>query len=207
MIQKEIIKYASEFEQEMFDLIEFSIGLDIERFRISATLCMISFEHWSAARTLIENNLFPSAITIMRSQYEALVRSVWSQNFATNDMIAKLSNDLDKDAEQAAKNLPSVNDMMKDIQKSAHKNISAPLSEIKIYSWNAFNSFTHSGIHAISRFRNGFPEALINTCYRQSNGMALLTGMQYLLLCGKQELQKELVRLSLRYAICMPSQS
>lgn len=205
MIEDSITQSASTFECKMFEMLDLPIALNIDRFHVSSTLCLISFEHWLAVKRLIESQLMPSAATLMRSQYESLVRSVWSHQFATNEMIGKLNSDINKDSEQAAKNLPGVNDMMNEIKKNAHPNIATPLSEIKLHSWNAFNSFTHSGVHAIARFRNGFPSELEVTCYRQSNGMALLAGMQYAMLCGAQTLQKELIKLSLENQKCMPA--
>lgn len=204
MIELSTIQSAKAFECKMFELLDMPIALEIERFKVSSSLCLISFDHWLAVKNLLESQLYPSAITLMRSQYEALVKSVWSHICATNDTIEKLYRDLDKESEQAAKNLPGLNEIMKDIKKSAHPNIANPLSEIKTHSWNAFNSFTHSGIHAISRFRNGFPSDLADICYRQANGIALLTGMQYVLLCGAQQLQNELIKISIEHNSCMP---
>ena len=54
-----------------------------------------------------------------RSQFEALVRSVWLAYGARDSDLAKLTATLDLESEQAAKNVPTVNVMMQHIQEKA----------------------------------------------------------------------------------------
>jgi hypothetical protein len=121
-------------------------------------------------------------------------------------MILKLCDDLDPTTEQNAKNIPGVAEMISSLKQGAPKNIAIPLAEFKQHSWNALNSFTHSGLHAIARSKTGYPNEIIENTFRQSNGLALLAGMQYALLINIPNLQNTLIELSLQYQDCMPMQ-
>src|SRR5438045_5742469 len=85
---------------------------DSIRIRVSHLACGLSLEHSVAARQLLVHALIPSALVVLRAQYEALVRAVWTLYAATDTQIEKLAAALDVDSDQAAKNLPQVRDMI-----------------------------------------------------------------------------------------------
>lgn len=93
--------------------------IDSLQVQISDTACSLALEHWHAVRSLLQLGLLPSALVVHRSQFEALVRSVWLAYAACNSDLAKLTATLDLESEQAAKNIPTVNVMMQHIQEKA----------------------------------------------------------------------------------------
>ncbi len=72
-------------------LIDIPLLNDSTRIITADVACSLSFEHWHSARALIEGGLLSSSIVIHRTQFEALVRSVWITYSATDDQIDKLS--------------------------------------------------------------------------------------------------------------------
>lgn len=149
--------------------------------------------------------MLPSAAVVQRSQFEAIVRSIWLLNVASNDQVLKLSMDLNEDSERSAKNIPLANDMLNALATGADKNAYDALMRFKDNSWNALNSFVHSGIHAIYRHKAGYPENLAIDVLRNSNGLAVLAGMQYSILSGFQNLQKSILELAEKHSRCMPT--
>jgi hypothetical protein len=55
---------------------------------------LLSLEHGAAAFALIEQHFLPSAYTLMRPQYECLVRGVWLVHAASETWVDKLGEPL-----------------------------------------------------------------------------------------------------------------
>lgn len=197
-----ISKQTSDFEEAIFAELDLPLALEIKRFDVSSIICGISFDFWRGTRLMLDTRMITPAATLLRSQFESIVRSIWILNNATNEVIDKLSADLSPESEQAAKNLPTVNEMMPILEKSIHPNAFAPLNEFKHYSWRALNSHTHSGIHAVARGRSDSPDEINNAVYRLSNGLAVTAAMHYVILCGRQDLQKRIISISLDFPEC-----
>jgi hypothetical protein len=92
--------------------------IDSERVRISDVACSLALEHGHSVRALLATALLPSALVVHRAQFEVLVRSVWIVYAAREEDCAKLTGTLDLASERAAKNMPTVNEMMQHVQKS-----------------------------------------------------------------------------------------
>ncbi|WP_428993345.1 DUF6988 family protein [Stenotrophomonas maltophilia] len=86
--------------------IEMEHGRDRRSTAVSA-LCQMSLEHALAVQSLIAT-LPQSAISLVRPQYEALVRATWACHAATDTDIEKLLAPLTLESQQAAKRLPGV---------------------------------------------------------------------------------------------------
>ena len=146
---------------ELLKLIELP-ALDLPRTVIGDVACSLSLEHWHSVRAQLAVGLLPSALVVHRAQFEALVRSVWLTYAAREEDLAKLSATLDLVSEQAAKNMPSVNEMMERIQEKAPAQAHAALARFKEHNWKALNSYTHAGIHPLRRHADGYPTMLIH---------------------------------------------
>lgn len=189
---------------ELLQLIDLPT-IDSERAQISDTACTLALEHWHAVRALLELGLLPSALVVHRSQFEALVRSVWLTYAASDLDLAKLTATLDLESEQAAKNTPTVNVMMQHIQEKAPAAAHSALARFKEHSWNALNSYTHAGIHPLRRHADGYPVALIHSVLCNANGLGIMSCMQAVALSGAQPLQKQVLEIAARYPRCTPT--
>lgn len=138
----------------------------------------IAFEHGFAIRVLIQSRALTSALSLFRLQYEAVVRAVWLQHAATDREIEKLMAPLNNESQQAASNsTPSYSGMMDSIKKSAHPRLYQILQAFRDFSWRPLNSFVHTGLHALSRKRTGYPIALLLTLVRQSNNLSYIAAL------------------------------
>jgi hypothetical protein len=79
-------------------------------------LCFVSYEHGLSLRSLISNGYMTSALSLMRLQYEALTRAMWSMYVAPDSAIEKLTASLTLENEQASKSLPSLSQMLEQIR-------------------------------------------------------------------------------------------
>jgi len=178
------------------------------RLRVSATATDIAILHARAVRQLFATRLPVSATIVMRVRFEALLRACWLLYVAPDTVIAKLGATLDLEGEQAAKNLAGADEMLQSLQRarSAQNAVAVDmLTEFKQYHWRALNSFTHTGLHAITRAASpGFPVVLAETAIRHSNGLLLMAGMLRAILSGRPDLIQRVKALQVRYASVFP---
>lgn len=178
--------------------------IDSERVRISDTACSLALEHWHSIRALLAMAMLPSALVIHRAQFEALVRSVWLAYAAREEDLAKLTATLDLESEHAAKNMPTVNEMMQHVQKTAPAPAFDALERFKQHSWKALNSYAHAGIHPLRRHAEGYPSALIHSVLCNANGLGVVACMQAVVLSDEQPLQRQILDIAAKYPGCMP---
>jgi hypothetical protein len=174
------------------------------KIRTSDVACSLALEHWHSARALLCAGLLPSALVVHRAQFEALVRSIWIANAASDDHISKLTSTLSLESEQAAKNMPQVSEMMQDLAKKGSSQAHEALSRFKDNSWKALNSYAHAGIHPIRRHDEGYPLKLLHDVLRNANGLAVMICMQAVVLSSQQPLQRTILELASKRSTCMP---
>lgn len=192
------------FAEKLLSLIDLPLLNDSHQVALADTACSLSLEHWHSVRLMLFARLLSSAVVVHRAQFEAMVRSIWLTYCAKDSDISKLSAQLDLESEQATKNISNMQNMMDAIAKSAPAEAYSALARIKSNSWKAMNSYAHAGIHPMIRHAEGYPEKLIDAVLCNANGLAVLSAMQAVVLCGRQPLQKEILVLAAKYPSCMP---
>lgn len=190
--------------EELLSLIDLPLCNDSTRVAVADVACSLALEHWHAVRLLLRGGFLPSALVVHRSQFEAILRSIWLTYSATDLDVSKLTANLDLVSEQAAKNISQAQHMMEALAKSGPKEAYAALARFKENSWNVLNSYTHTGIHPLRRHAEGYPKALSHGVLCNANGLAMLSGMQAVVLSGAQPLQREVLNLGARHSSCMP---
>jgi hypothetical protein len=204
MNPSEIFDESDSLAEELQEIIDLPLFNNSSRIRISDVACSLSLEHWHSARTLLRAGLLPSALVVHRAQFEALTRSIWLTYAASNEQISKLTADLSLESEQEAKNMPQIAQMMQALDKSGPKPAYEALARFKDNSWKALNSYAHAGIHPIRRHHDGYPLKLLHDVLRNTNGLAVMSCMQAVVLSGQQPLQRTLLELAGKRSACMP---
>ena len=205
MMDHEIFQRSELLVQNIVDVIDRPPYENSSRIVVSGNLCQMSIEHSCAFRALAESQMFASSFVVLRAQFEAIVRAVWALYSATDNQISRISARLDSDSEQSAKNLPQVQDMLKLL--ASVPNAKVPFdafSEFKGSAWGALNSYTHGGIHPLSRMADGYPIELVIANVKVSNALAMVAAMQFCILTGINGLQKQLTPLHERFHDCLP---
>lgn len=198
------LEESEAFAEELLTLVDLPLCNDTARVEVADVACSLAFEHWHSVRLLLQGSLLPSALVVHRSQFEAVLRSVWLTYAASESDIAKLTANLAIESEQAAKNISQTFDMMNALAKSGPKEAHAALTRFKDNSWKALNSYAHAGIHPLRRHADGYPVAFAQGVLCNANGLAALTGMHAVVLSGMQPLQREVLELAGKYPSCMP---
>lgn len=201
---EDALEESDSLAQELLGLVDIPRCNDTARVGAASVACSLSFEHWRSVRLLLAAGLVSSALVVHRSQFEAVLRSVWLTYAASDSDVAKLIRSLDLESEQAAKNLSQAQHMMEALSKSGPREAHAALARFKDNSWKALNSYTHAGIHPLQRHAEGYPEGLAFGVLCNANGLAILSAMQAAVLGGVQSLQREVLALGAKHSNCMP---
>ena len=199
-----IFEQSDNLADELMALIDLPLFDDSPRIRTSDVACSLSLEHWVSTKELLHAGLVSSAIVVHRSQFEALVRSIWLLYAASEEHLSKLVTTLSLESEQAAKNMPQTAEMMQALATRAPPAAYDALSRFKDYSWKALNSYAHAGIHPIRRHGDGYPVQLIHDVLRNANGLAVVSCMQAAVLSGQQPLQRNILAAATKRPSCMP---
>lgn len=201
------IERSHELFKELEDVIDHPFFDDSEKLKLSVVLTDTSLDFGLSVRLLCLSGQLLGASACLRSQFEALVRSVWAYHCATDDQVSRLSRaDLSLETQQGAKKVPLASEMLEALGKLPQLHaLNIALREFKDYSWQPLNSFVHSGIHAVHRTRFGAPPQLINQTFRISNGLCFLAYMHLARLTGVPGLQKELIAATACFSSVMPN--
>lgn len=177
-----------------------------DRLLLSRTLAVVSLHFAASVRCLCESSLALGAATALRSQFEAVVRSVWAFHRANDRQVQNLSSDLSVESQQATKNIPQVTEMLGELEKAPQlANLLISLKEFKDSSWQPLNSFVHSGIHAIHWAKFEPPPELLEQIFLGSNALTTLAFQHLAILTGQPGLQAEVIAVCTTYSSCLPS--
>jgi len=190
--------------KDLQEVIDLPLLENSSKIVISDVACSLSLEHWHSSRALLRAGLLPSALVVHRAQFEALTRSIWLTYAASGDQISKLTADISLESEQAAKNMPQIAQMIQALEKKGPQQAYDALARFKENSWKALNSYAHAGIHPIRRHHDGYPLKLLHDVLRNTNGLAVMSCMQAVVLSGQQPLQRTLLELAGKRSTCMP---
>jgi hypothetical protein len=177
-----------------------------ERIKLSATLAITALEIARSVRILCAADQLLGGTVCLRSQYEALVRSVWTLHCASEHEIRRLSiNSLTPETAQGAKNIPLAAQMLKELEEiPSLRNLMVALNEFKGSAWRPLNSFVHAGLHAVIHTKFGWPPEHVDQTFRISNGLCLLAYTQIGILNGTPGIQREIFALAASFSSVLP---
>ena len=174
------------------------------RFELAFQSASLSMEHATAAMLLMHADMPASAITLLRPQFESLVRAFWLMYAASETHVEKLSLPLTVETARRGDDLPMMADMLKRLEATpeAPKHVVAQLQAYKDLSWKALNSFTHGGMHPLSKFITGYPPKLVFDSLCNSNGILMMAAQLLCILTGAPENQTEWRKLIDEFSDC-----
>ena len=180
--------------------------MDEDRYLVAFQAGILSLEHANAALVLIKCGLFVSAYTLMRPQYESLVRGIWLLHSASDTWVEKLGEPLTVDSAKRSNEGPMLAEMLKQLESDtkAPQPIVEQLKQYRDVAWKALNSYAHGGLHPLSRTLAGYPAELTFDVVRNSNAIVALTAQLAAILSGDSRKMEPVRRFHIEYADCLP---
>ena len=161
-------------------------GLNIpseDRSRIAGACLDMALEHQKAIVLLCAHELNGSAVSLIRSEFEAYIRGVWILYCAQDSAIEKFKRDkLDK----------SIGELIKDLEERESFDVGV-LSYVKARSWGPMNSYTHTGILQVVRRLNDreivptYEEGEICEALDTANSFGLMAAIAIADMAGDEE--------------------
>ena len=188
------------------DLVDNPFADESPRVSLSATLSITSLDLGTSVRTLCASDQMIGANVCLRSQFEALIRSVWALHRATDLQVERLSADrLTLETQQGAKNIPLAAEMLEELNKiPLLAQLTSALNEFKSEAWQPLNSYVHAGLHAVLHTRFGGPPSLLNQIFRISNGFGMLAFTNLGILTGTPGIQAEIRAATASFSSVLP---
>lgn len=200
------IERAEKLFHILSEVVDHPIYGESERANLSATLSGTSLELALSVRTLCASDQLIGACICLRSQFEALLRSVWALHLATQRQVDTLGAiDFSIENRQSAKKIPMVSEMLEQLGEiPTLSQLTLALNEFKESSWQPLNSFVHAGLHAVIHTHVGWPPSLLDQCFRASNGLAILAFTNLGILTGTPGIQADIRASSACFSSILP---
>ncbi|WP_244112297.1 DUF6988 family protein [Burkholderia cepacia] len=176
-----------------------------ERFAVSLQAGLLSIEHSMGAVMLIDSGLYASGFSLLRPQYESLVRGVWLLYAASENWVAKLSAPLTEENARRANEGLMLADMLKELDTSdAPTFLLEQVNKFRDVAWKALNSYAHGGLHPLARTASGYPPQLTIDVLKNSNGLTCIAAQLASVLSGDPENMQPVRQLHIDFADCIP---
>ena len=176
------------------------------RYGLALKSALLSTEHGAAAFVLISREFCAPGYTLLRTQFETLVRGIWFLYAAGETWVEKLSQPLTEATAEATKDALMVAEMLRALRASE----SAPralLDQLEAYRdvvWRALNSYTHGGFHPLTRCQTAYPLQLSYNALRNSNAMVALASQLAAIVTGDPLKMVPVRALHTDFADCLP---
>lgn len=202
-----LLDRSEELEDAVFSILEhvdYEHAFSDLRLDAGIRLAMVSIEHGRALRHLVADGLVVSAVSLMRSQFEALTRAAWAVWGANDAEVTRLQAPLTVMTEKEAKKLTGLTEMLAKLEGRAPAGLVQMLNVFRDTSLSALNSFVHGGIHVINRHEVGYPESLVGQVVRNSNGLVTMAGMLLALYGNNIEARTRMSKIQPLFSDCLP---
>ena len=205
---KALLDRSVGFQADVHKLVGRLIPADGKRYFVALQSGLLSLEHATGALVLIGQGLYPSAFSLMRPQYESLVRGIWLLYAANDTWVEKLGEPLTIESAKRANEGLMLAEMLKELEKSstAPAPIVEQLKQYRDVTWKALNSYAHGGLHPLSRTRAGYPAQLTYDIVRNSNAIVALATQLISILSGDSRNMEHVRRFHVEYSDCLPIQ-
>lgn len=171
---EQLLKKSEQFARRILQH-QSSYMYGTNRDKLVAIMADISFQHAKSMLKLFDHELNNTAVSILRMQFEAVVRLMWLHFTATDSFIEKYAGPID--SQKLPQDFPTITEMIDGIKNGKVKGPGEMLDDFKVATWKGMNNHIHNGILSMSRHANSYPEALLKQILKSSNALNLMTAM------------------------------
>ena len=176
-----------------------------DRFVLAFQAGIVSMEHAMGAHLLFSQTIFAPGFSLYRPQFETLVRGVWLLHAASDGWVNKLSQPLTLDNAKRANQVPLLAEMLRQLDSSeAPSHLVQQLAQYREVLWKDLSSFTHGGIHPISRTIEGYPPEIVIGAIRNSNGLVAIATQLISIVTSDPPTAEPVRQLIADFADCIP---
>ncbi|WP_448110032.1 DUF6988 family protein [Luteibacter jiangsuensis] len=203
----DLLGQTGQFETAVLAVIDRAPFDDTPRAKLTMAFVGLAHEHWMAQRGLISAELFHSAIALLRLQFEATLKAFWVAHAAADGWIEKMGSlrVRDSDGRVHEPDMPSIVDLLKELERTAPPRVSVLLSLFKSIAWRELNSFVHGGTLALSTLVQQLPEPFLAQMLRNANGVWGMAAMLAASQLRDKSRMLQVVNAQHAYRDCLPT--
>jgi hypothetical protein len=176
------------------------------RFGLALQSGLLSIEYGAAAYVLIADQLCAPGYSLLRTQVETLVRGIWLMYAASDTWVEKLNQPLTNESAESAKDTLMLDKMLKALRaaESSPPMLLDQLEACRDIMWKALNSYSHGGLHPLSRTTTGYPPQLSCDVLRNSNALIAMASQLAAIVSGDPDNMAPVRALHRDFADCIP---
>jgi hypothetical protein len=170
---------------------------------VAGSMARIAMEHGMAILALMHVDAATSMIALLRIQYEAVVRALWLYFCATDSLLDKYAEAIDR---KSLKDPPlkTITDMLAALDRDAPPTIGQMLRQLKDGAWGPMNSYVHAGILPLQLMLHGYPPDTAEHNLLNANGLTTMAAMLIAIGSGDRALTGKVRVFQLTYRDCLP---
>ncbi|SHE76250.1 hypothetical protein SAMN04487965_0599 [Microbulbifer donghaiensis] len=199
-----LLKKSYELEAELGQFFQLGLRDDSANFVASHAMCSLAFEYAESVKYLVAAEKYNAAISLLRLQFEVLVKGMWCLYSAPEKAIENLFTPISIDNFKQLNKTPGLSQMLEELEGKAPREATSMLNEFKECHWQPLCSFVHGGVFAFQTHAIGFPPSLILNMLQTSNAISTMVAMLMIILSGDIEQRGKLTELQRKYADCLP---
>lgn len=197
-----VLAASEAFDVELHALLQTGWNTTSPRSTICMAYCRSAVEHAIAQRILIEAGLSGTALSLIRLQFEAVVRATWILLAAKDDWLVKFSApvpDGDLSEPQMGPPIPSMIDAIGSVAAQAGAELKRLDGTIKV-----MHSFVHGGVHLVVHALRGYPPEKLMAVLQNRNLLLLMLVNVIVIASQDPRLHGSVSRLAAKHGGCMP---
>ena len=169
---------------------------------VALSLSSLAMEHGFGLRHLIEAGAPSSALALFRCQFEVTARAAWVAFAAPDAWIGEFTKPVLDLAEPTRS--PSMDDMLKDLKRSAPQRLAMELDTLKSAAWKPLHSYVHGGVRPVAESLRGYDEAFLAKTILYSNGLSAMGAMLAAGLLLDEHRMVDILRIQHSNPECLP---
>lgn len=204
----DLVDQTHAFYEDIFGCLQDALHDGSDRALVAITQSRIAINHGLCIGAMASLGVVAttSMTALLRIQYEATVRGLWSRFAASDEKIARLANLVREKSLKEPNNTLSMDEMLAALEATAPEVAAQMARQLKSEAWKPLNSFVHTGIHPLQHEARGYQPGFLEGTLYNANLFSIMAAMTIAELTGDGRYTGAIKQIQLLHRGCLPPQ-